>query len=111
MNQYKDRQFKLIIKEDDPKLTVTSTRITVELPPSVVDTDKYTQWSKLVADQIPLDTPSLRGRFVEDSITLRKNNKEVYKTFKVVSVMNLFMKHIRLLMISQLVKLLQDTRE
>jgi hypothetical protein len=81
MTQYKDRQFKLIIKEGDPKLTVTSTRITVKLPSSVVDTNKYTQWSKLVADQVPLDTPSLRGRFLGNSITLRKDNKEVYKTF------------------------------
>lgn len=88
MIQYKDRQFELIIKEGDPKLTVTPTRITVKLPSSVVDIDKYTQWSKLVADQIPLDTPSLRGRFVENSITLRKDNKKVYKTFnfEVVSV-------------------------
>ena len=34
------------------------------------------------------DTPSLKGRFTEDSITLQSGNKEVYKTFnfEVVSV-------------------------
>lgn len=82
------RKFELVIKEGDPKLTVTPTRITVKLPSSVVDTDKYTQWSKLVADQIPLDTHSLRGRFIEESITLRKDNKEVYKTFNFYSIVN-----------------------
>ena len=80
------RQFELIIKEGDSKLTVTSTRITLKLPPLVTDIDKYTQWAKLVAEQIPLDTPSLRGRFTEESITLRKDNKEVYKTFNFESV-------------------------
>ena len=89
MTHYKDRQFELVIKEGDPKLTITPTKITVKLPltdvecklpSSVVDIDKYTQWAKLIAEQIPLNTPSLRGRFVKEIITLKKDNKEVYKT-------------------------------
>ena len=75
------RQFELIIKKGEPKLTITPTRITVKLPPSVIDTNKYSYWSKLVASQIPLTTNSLRGKFTKDSITLSKNNKELYKIF------------------------------
>ena len=70
------REFQLIIKEGDPKLTITPTRITVKVPADCLLTDLYVKYAQVISNLIDLNNTPLRGRFQQDNITLYTDKKK-----------------------------------